>query len=265
MAVEYNHPTNPFRRGLDGIHDGRALALAEVRDTLHQCVTLTGYHRHALNHSPTPPDSALLDLSVRDFLGALASRAPTPGGGAAAALAGAVAAALIEMTANLTIGKPKFASVEEQARRIASAAAELQYQFQDQVEADARAFGRVSAAYRLPKSTDAERQARSASIQTALSEAAAIPLEAAKACAVLLELCETAAPVLNPAVISDVLVGALLAQGALESAAVNVEVNVAAMSDAAAARRLAAAVAEARAGAAGRVERILAVGRSRFT
>jgi formiminotetrahydrofolate cyclodeaminase len=218
-----------------------------------------------LNHSPTPSDSALLDLSVRSLLGALASQAPTPGGGTAAALAGAIAAALVEMTANLTVGKPKFAEVDEQARSIASAAARLRRQFQDKAEADARAFGRVSAAYKLPKSSEAERQERTASIQAALAEAAAIPLEAAKACAALLELCEQAAPILNPAVISDILVGALLAQGALEGAAVNVDVNVAGMSDAAAADRLSAAVAQARAGAAGRLERILAVGRSRMS
>jgi formiminotetrahydrofolate cyclodeaminase len=168
------------------------------------------------------------------------------------------------MTANLTVGKPKFVAVDEQARRIVLAAADLRRLFQGQVEADAQAYGRVSAAYKLPKSTDAERQARSASVQAALAEAAAIPLQTARACAALLDLCEQAAPILNPAVVSDVLVGALLAHGALQSAAVNVEVNVALMSDTAAARRLTAAVSEARVGAAGRVERILAVGRSRF-
>ncbi len=200
---------------------------------------------------------------MRDFLDVLSSSAPAPGGGAAAALAGALGAALVEMTANLTVGKPKLAEVESEARRILASAGEHRRFFEDGVDADAHAFDGVSAAYRLPKDTDAERQARSAAIQRALAGAAGVPLEVADRAAGLLEVAEAAAPVLNAAVISDVVVGAMLASAALEGAALNVEVNLAALKDPATREPLAKRLASARDRAAGRLERVVSIARSR--
>jgi methenyltetrahydrofolate cyclohydrolase len=207
-----------------------------------------------LNHS-------LLDRSVREFLDVLGSDAPAPGGGAAAALAGAMGAALVSMTANLTLGRRRFAEVEEQARAIQAEAERLRRLLEQYADADAAAFERVSAAYRRPRATEAERAERSSAIQAALGAAAQVPLEVARTCGRLLELCQSAAPVLNPSVISDVLVGAELAHAALESAALNVEVNLAAMTDPAARDPLAAQLASARAGASDVLGRVLASGR----
>jgi methenyltetrahydrofolate cyclohydrolase len=126
------------------------------------------------------------------------------------------------------------------------------------------AFEQVSAAYKLPRADAAQKAERSEAIQAALQSAAAVPLETMRLCADVLELAEEAAPLLNPAVISDVLVGAQLAQAGLESAALNVEINLAAMTDLRATERLARASAATRDGAAQRLASIVEVGRSRF-
>lgn len=214
-----------------------------------------------MNH---PDTRSLLDLTLRELLERLGSSDPTPGGGAAAAVVGALGAALVEMTANLTIGRPRFAEIDDRARGMERRAADLRAKLSALSNADADAFERVSAAYKLPRADEAQRAARSQAIQAALREAAEVPVQTASLSAQVLELAEEAAPILNPAVISDVLVGALLAHSALESAGVNVEINVAAMTDAGVAQQYAHAFANAREGARERVERILAAGRSRF-
>jgi methenyltetrahydrofolate cyclohydrolase len=214
-----------------------------------------------LNHSTSP---SILDMSVGQLLQRLGSSDPAPGGGAAAALAGALGAALVRMTANLTIGRPRLVEVEDQARGIDARAADLCQRLGALGDADTVAFEQVSAAYKLPRADDAQKAARSEAIQAALQGAAAVPLETMRLCADVLELAEEAAPLLNPAVISDVLVGAQLAQAGLESAALNVEINLAAMTDLSATERLARASAAMRDGAAQRLASIVEVGRSRF-
>jgi len=213
-----------------------------------------------LNHSD--PHS-ILNLTVGEFLERLGSSDPAPGGGAAAAVVGALGAALVQMTANLTIGRPRLADVEDQARRIAARAGELRATLARLADADIEAFERVSAAYKLPRGDDAEKRARSAAVQAALQTAADVPLETARVCADVLEVAEAAAPILNVAVISDVLVGALLAQAGLASATLNVEVNLAAMTEHHAVDRIAGELGRVRAGVPERVERVLAAGRSR--
>jgi formiminotetrahydrofolate cyclodeaminase len=218
-----------------------------------------------LNHSASTSSSSLLDLTVGELLQRLGSSDPAPGGGAAAAIAGALGAALVQMTANLTIGRPKFVDVDQQARDIEGRSGALRQQLAELGDADAAAFDQVSAAYKLPRADDAEKATRSKAIQAALQGAAAVPLETAQLCAAVLTIAEEAAPLLNVAVISDVLVGAQLAHAALESAAVNVEINMASMTDSVAAERFAADLAAARQGAAERLERVQASGRSRFS
>jgi methenyltetrahydrofolate cyclohydrolase len=214
-----------------------------------------------LNH---PANGSILELPIGELLERLGSSDPTPGGGAAAAVVGALGAALVEMTANLTLGRPRFADVEDKAKRIEQRAAELRRRLAALGDADAAAFEKVSAAYKLPRGDDAQKADRSRVIQSALLVAAGVPLETARLCAEVLGLAEEAAPVLNPAVISDVLVGALLARAGLDSAAVNVEINLAAMTDPSAAERFSSELARTRSGIQEQVERTLAVGRSRF-
>jgi formiminotetrahydrofolate cyclodeaminase len=215
-----------------------------------------------LNH---PDSSSIFDLRLGEFLEQLGSSAPTPGGGAAAALVGALGASLIQMTANLTIGKPRLADVEAQAIRVEQHAGDLRGSLERLADADAEAFARVTAAYRLPRADDAQRAERGRAIQAALRLAADVPLETARVSAEVIALAEEAAPVLNAAVISDVLVGALLAQSAVNSAALNVEINLAAMTDAHALQHYTAELAGAREGIEARIERILATGRARFS
>lgn len=194
-----------------------------------------------VNSSEAAPQDAasLLDLSVRDFLSLLASAAPAPGGGAGAALLGAIGAALVQMAANLTVGRPKYAVVEEEARQIRADAEALRARLEHLLDEDAQAFAKVSAAYRLPRSTDAEQGLRSEAVQVALREAARAPLEIARASRDVLSLGVAAAPVLNGRVISDVLVAGIAAEAGLEAGGVNVDINLGSLSDVAFARGLA--------------------------
>jgi formiminotetrahydrofolate cyclodeaminase len=215
-----------------------------------------------LNHSND--SHSILNLTLAELLERLGSSEPAPGGGAAAALVGALGAALVQMTANLTIGRPKSADVEDRARGIETRARELRQRLAQLADADAAAFEQVSAAYKRPRLDEAHNAARSAAIQSALQVAASVPLETARVCAEVLEVAEAAAPILNVAVISDVLVGAVLAQAAVHSAALNVEVNLVAMTDPSAVERYAGDLARARSGASERLERVLDIGRSRL-
>jgi formiminotetrahydrofolate cyclodeaminase len=214
-----------------------------------------------LNH---PASSSILDLSIGQLLERLGSSDPTPGGGAAAALVGALGAALIEMTANLTIGRPQLADVEDRARSIGRRAAELRRRLAELSDADGAAFDRVGAAYRLPRADDDQKAVRASAIQGALAGAAEVPLETARMCREVIEIAEEAAPILNPAVISDVLVGALLAQAALAGAGLNVEINQAAMTDAKQVAGLGNELGRVCEGVDQRVQRVLTAGRSRF-
>jgi methenyltetrahydrofolate cyclohydrolase len=214
-----------------------------------------------LNHSDP---RSILNMTLGELLERLGSSEPAPGGGAAAAVVGALGAALVQMTANLTIARPKLANVEDEARRIETRASEFRQHLMQLGDADAEAFEKVSAAYKLPRADDPQKVVRSAAIQLALHAAAGVPLETARVCSDVLRLAEDAAPVLNAAVISDVLVGAELALAALESAALNVEVNLAAMTDQSAVGRFSEDLNRARAGAVERVGRILKTGRSRI-
>jgi len=165
--------------------------------------------------------------SLQNFLERLASGDPTPGGGSAAAVMGAMGAALVSMVANLTIGKPRYRQVEADMRRLLARADALRAQLSDAMEADVEAFNRVMAAYRLPKD-DPE---RSEAIQTALKQATEVPLHCARLCVAVIELCREAADKGNSNVLSDVGVGVLAAHAALKSCAINVTVNLNAIRD----------------------------------
>ena len=166
-----------------------------------------------------------------DWLEQLGSAAPTPGGGAAAALAAATAAALVEMVVNLTLGKSAYAEHEPHVQPIGAQARELRQRALELVAADAAGFDRVMAAYGLPRGTEAEKAERTAAIQAATAEAARPPLEIAGVAARVIELAAALPGRSNRNVLSDVGVAASLAGSALESAAINVEVNLGALKD----------------------------------
>ena len=171
------------------------------------------------------------DQSIQQFLDGLASQSPTPGGGGAAAVMGAMGAALVSMVCNLTLGKTQYAAVEEEMKAALEQAENLRARLTDMIRADAEVFDQVMAAYGLPKGTDEERQARAEAIQAALKIATEVPLACAKACSEVVELSRVVAEKGNKNVVSDAGVAVLAGHAGLKSAALNVYVNVGAIKD----------------------------------
>ena len=171
------------------------------------------------------------DKSVQLFLDQLASKQATPGGGSAAALMGAQAAALVSMVCNLTIGKPKYAEVEADMNALLTDAEALRETLIGMIKADVDVFNQLMACYGLPKATDEEKAQRSAQIQLVLRDATIVPLECAKACAKAIALSRIAAEKGNLGVISDAGVAVMSAYAGLKSAALNVYINAASLKD----------------------------------
>lgn len=175
---------------------------------------------------------AMLETPLQQFMDELASAAPVPGGGSVAATTGAMAAGLVTMVCSLTLGKKKYADVQDEIRALMDRSEALRHELQDLIDADAEAFRRLSAAYKLPRETPADVAIRQAAIQAATRKATDVPLEIARAAADVLPLCGPAAEKGNSAAVSDVGVAALLAQAAVRSALLNVEINLHALEDA---------------------------------
>lgn len=169
---------------------------------------------------------AFADMTLAEFLDDLAASKPTPGGGSVAALAGSLGAALVSMVANLTVGKEKFKSVEPQAQAILARSEELRQRLLHFIDEDVAAFNAYSAAARLPRETDEQKAARSAAIQKALMAAVTPPMETARACVEVLDLCRPIAEIGNVQAVSDAGVGALMAEAGLRGAALNVQINL---------------------------------------
>jgi methenyltetrahydrofolate cyclohydrolase len=168
---------------------------------------------------------------IGTFLDALASEAPTPGGGGAAAVMGAVGAALVSMVANLTIGKKNYEAYEAELKEINAAAEKLRAELTAAIDEDVVAFNAVMGAYGLPRATDEEKAARAAAIQSALKLATDAPLSAVKACHEVIKLSAVAADKGNLNVISDAGVAVLAANAGLRSAALNVFINAKSIKD----------------------------------
>ena len=168
----------------------------------------------------------LIDKKVSNFLDELASNSPTPGGGSVAALAGALGAALISMVGNLTVGKKKYEDVEEDIKKIVSSSEKLRYELSQLIEEDVKAFNNFMATYKMPKETEDEKRMRTEKIQEALIEAAKVPLKTAYKCLDIMILSREVAEKGNVNLISDVGVAVLMAEAALESAILNVKINL---------------------------------------
>lgn len=164
--------------------------------------------------------------SIEEFLDALAGGESTPGGGAAAALTASQAAALLSMVLNFTVGRRRYADVEEELRGYLQRTECLRVELLALADKDAEAFGAVAASYAMPRSTDAEKSARTAAMQTALKGAAEVPLAMAALCLEILELTPQVAEKGNPNVVSDAATAAHLAYAAIHSALVNVRINL---------------------------------------
>jgi len=171
------------------------------------------------------------EKSMQNFLDELAGKAPTPGGGSAAAVMGAMGAALVSMVAHFTIGKKGYEQVESEAAGLLQQAESLRLRLADMVRADVDAFDQVMGAYGLARDTDAQKAERSAAIQAALKQAADVPLACAQLCAEVMRLTRPMAAIGNKNVISDAGVAVVAAEAALRSAALNVYVNIGAIKD----------------------------------
>ncbi len=170
----------------------------------------------------------LVDHSLRDFAQQLSSAGPTPGGGSAAAYAGALGASLAGMVGRITLAK----APSEGLAALVEEADGLRSQFLTLTGDDAAAYQRVATALRMPKATETDKARRAEALQAGLLASSRVPLEAAKAGRRLLQLCDRLLEHATTAAISDAGVGALLAESAIRGAALNVIINLASVRDA---------------------------------
>ena len=173
----------------------------------------------------------LTDKSVKLFLEELSSSAPAPGGGSAAALSGALGASLVSMVCNLTTGKKKYADVQGDIASLLEQSEELRIRLVNLLEEDVQVFTRVSQAMKMPRDTDEQKTARTATMQEALKAATDVPMRVAEACVSVMELCRPAAEKGNVNAVSDAGVAILMAEAGLRSAALNVLINLAWIKD----------------------------------
>ncbi len=170
-------------------------------------------------------------MTVEGFLESMSSGDPTPGGGAAAAIAGATGASLIAMVGRLTLGKRGFEDLEERMRALVERADEARTDFLALADRDAEAFEQVMSAFRMPKDSDVEKASRAQAIQVGLEHAAGAPLEIARRAVDLMELAEDATALGNPNAASDGMTAAGLLVAAVIGARANVEINAASLKD----------------------------------
>jgi formiminotetrahydrofolate cyclodeaminase len=173
----------------------------------------------------------MLDLKAKDFIAALSSKEPVPGGGGASAYVGSLGMALGLMVGNLTVGKKKYQDVEADIVQIMKKGQLIIDRLNELVQEDAEAFYPLSQAYGLPKNTEEEARIKEETLQKALVKASLVPLEIARYCAQAIELHEELAVKGSRIAISDVGVGVALAKAALISAKLNVLINTQIMKD----------------------------------
>ncbi len=171
------------------------------------------------------------DVTLSQFLDAVAAGTATPGGGSVSALVGTLAAALVEMVVNLTVGKKGFEAQEAEMKKMGEEARSYRDALGSTIAQDINAYQAVMKAYLLPKTTEAEKSKRKEEIQKALRRAADPPLFTAATSLKVLKLCQKAAEKGNPNTITDAAVGALLAEAALRGGVFNVLVNLAALEE----------------------------------
>ncbi len=189
------------------------------------------------------------ELPIRQFLSLLASSAPTPGGGTAAAVAGAMGAGLAEMVTALTLAREKYASSHEAMRPIAQAAAAAREELLALAREDAQAYDEVVAARRLPKDTEEQKARRDERISAANRRAAEIPMRTAREAARLLEAMPALAEKGNPSAASDAGAATLLLEASVQAALLNVAINLPGVSDPGFVEAMRREAAELRAGA----------------
>jgi formiminotetrahydrofolate cyclodeaminase len=169
--------------------------------------------------------------TIPDFIAVLASKAAVPGGGGAAALTGAVGAALGNMVGSLTTGKKKYADVEADIQRLQKASDKLQNELLALIDKDAEDFEPLAKAYGLPANTDAEKAEKAKVMETCLKDAIKTPLEIMKKCAEGIKICEEFAAKGSKLAVSDAACGVNSLKAALNNASLNVFINTKSLGD----------------------------------
>lgn len=173
----------------------------------------------------------LAEMQVTEFVNLMASDAPAPGGGSAAALEGALGAALTAMVCALTVGKKKYADVQELAVESQKKAEDLKARFVDVMDRDTEAFNAVSAVFAMPKDTDEQKAARKAAMQEALKGCTKTPFEMMQLACETLELTRSLVGRLNASAASDLGCSALSLRAAIQGAWLNVLINISGIAD----------------------------------
>jgi methenyltetrahydrofolate cyclohydrolase len=171
------------------------------------------------------------DNAIELFLDDLASRKPTPSGGSAAAVMGAMGAALVSMVCNLTIGKMQYREYEQDLKSVLTKAEALRRDLTKMIEEDVHSFDEVMRAYGMPRLTKDETRTRAEAIQTALKMATLVPMRCCRACREVITIGSVVAEKGNRNVVSDAGIAALAAYAGLRSAALNVFTNARAITD----------------------------------
>jgi formiminotetrahydrofolate cyclodeaminase len=172
-----------------------------------------------------------INYAIKEFIDLLASKEPAPGGGSAAALVGSIGVALSSMVANLTIGKEKFKDKEELMKEIVQKNEKLQKELLELIEKDAEAFNKVADALKLPKNNPEEKEKRKEILENALKEASLVPLEVMKKSLEALKILENTLGNSTPNAVSDIGVSALCLKSAIQSAWLNVKINLVSIRD----------------------------------
>lgn len=180
----------------------------------------------------------LTEKSCAGFVDVLATKAPVPGGGGAAALVGAIGTALGNMVGSLTVGKKKYADVETEVLALKARSDELQGKLLAMVEKDAEAFEPLAKAYGLPKDTEEQRAEKARVMEQVLRQAAETPLEIMRLCAESLSVIERFSQIGSRLALSDAGCAASCCRAALDAASLNVFINTKSMSDRAFAENL---------------------------
>jgi len=172
-----------------------------------------------------------LNRPLKDFIGDTSSRTPTPGGGSVSALTGALGASLLCMVANFTLGKKRYKEVEDEVKRLLKEVEELREKLTRLIQEDIEAYEQVHQAIKASRGTSEKGKDYSQLLEKAFKQASSIPLRTAQLCLQLIKLGEKLLFIGNPNLITDTGIGVLLAETALESAALNVEINLASIKD----------------------------------
>ena len=171
------------------------------------------------------------DKSCSEFVEVLATKAPVPGGGGASAMVGALATALGNMVGSLTVGKKKYAAVEEEMWALKDRCDRLQKDFLHLVERDAEVFEPLARAYSMPKNTEEEKAEKARVMEIVLRDACSVPMEIMEKCCEAIDIIAVFAEKGSVIAISDAGVGAAFAKAALQGASLNVYINTKSMAD----------------------------------